>query len=388
MKKILFLLAICFGPVWFAKSAQPLSEKARFSLLTCGPGDDLYSIFGHTALRLRDDSLGWDLVFNYGTFDFSDDFYYKFAKGKLNYRLSIEPFESFYENYKWENRWVKEQELALNPLQRQALFNYLDSNYRPENRYYLYHFFFNNCSTLPLNVLENVLGTDFYVKTPEVAVDSSFRNLIDKYLVPQHWGDLGIDIGLGVSCDDICSPKQKTFIPDYLYQVMAISTLNGNPAVSRTEIILSNNPIQYGFSFTRPDVLFWAFLLIMILLSLSPLRKAMQVFDFAFFSILGLTGWLIIFLWFFTDHNGTQNNWNLVWALPLHFPLAIMVFTKGHARWFFWYMRSTAVLGIFALLGYFALPQTYNLDLIPLIILIIYRAVAISLRFRSFETQA
>lgn len=382
---LLFFFIISTHPLW---SAKPLSKNAEISLLTCGPGDDLYSIFGHTAFRLRDDSLNWDIVFNYGTFDFSDDFYFQFAQGKLMYRLSIEPFESFYSGYEWENRWVREQVLALNHQQKQALFNYLDSNYRPENRYYLYHFFFNNCSTLPRDVLTSVLGSNFSFNVPTTTVDSSFRNIIDKYLVHQYWGDLGIDIGLGASCDDVCTDFQKTFLPDYLYHSLAISQLNNRPAVASSGILLNNNPIQHDFTLMRPDVLFWIFLLMMLALSFSPWKGLITFLDITFFSVLGLCGWLIVFLWFFTDHNGTQQNWNLVWAIPLHFPLIFALLSKKPQKWIHLYLRITAVLAIFGLLGYFALPQSFNTDLIPILLLSAIRATVIGMRFNPMPVVA
>jgi hypothetical protein len=115
---------------------------------------------------------------------------------------------------------------------------------------------------------------------------------------------------------------------------------------------------------------------------MSPLRRILNLLDFLVFTAAGLAGWLIVFLWFFTDHTNTQSNWNLVWAIPFHFPLALLFFFNVSRKWISFYLRFTAVLAIFGLLGYFALPQTFNTDLIPLLLIIAFRATAGSMRFK------
>jgi hypothetical protein len=103
-----------------------LGPDARITLLTCSPGDDLYSIFGHSAVRVEDPAQDIDWVFNYGTFDFSDpNFYTNFVRGKLNYKLSVSEYRYFEYSYQRENRWIWEQELNLTPGERQFLFDSL-----------------------------------------------------------------------------------------------------------------------------------------------------------------------------------------------------------------------------------------------------------------------
>ena len=158
MKKLylLFLFLFFLNNI---SEAQPstLSEEAEISIITIGPGKNLYDKFGHSAFRVKDEANGIDWAYNYGTYDFNTpNFYTKFAQGKLNYNLSVSYFEPFFENYIAENRWVKEQVLNLTVEEKNALFQFLENNAKPENRGYLYDFFFDNCATKIRDVLVSV----------------------------------------------------------------------------------------------------------------------------------------------------------------------------------------------------------------------------------------
>ena len=117
--------------------SQNDSCNLTISLLTCGPGEELYSVFGHTAIRIKDDS-NLDIIYNYGTFDFEDpEFYSKFVKGKLIYYVSSENFNRFMYEYQVENRSVIEQELNLSCEEKERLSEALQSNSKEENKYHL-----------------------------------------------------------------------------------------------------------------------------------------------------------------------------------------------------------------------------------------------------------
>lgn len=124
------------------------SSRLRISLLTCTPGEELYSTFGHSALRVTDSNAVTDLVYNYGTFNFDDEgFYLKFARGKLLYYVSVELFRDFAANYQYENRGITEQVLNLSGEEKIRMRHFLEENLQPQNRYYKYDFFFDNCTT-------------------------------------------------------------------------------------------------------------------------------------------------------------------------------------------------------------------------------------------------
>ena len=116
-------------------------ENSKISLITCSGGSELYSTFGHSALRVQDDSLAIDVIFNFGLFDFNTpNFYMKFLRGRLNYMLGIQTTSDFLWQYNYEGRGVVEQELFLTPSQKREIMDRLNFLYMPENRNYLYSF--------------------------------------------------------------------------------------------------------------------------------------------------------------------------------------------------------------------------------------------------------
>ncbi len=255
-KKLFWLVWAVAGGFNYAGLAQSLSSEATISLLTYSPGSQLYTAFGHSALRVQDpvNSLGGtplDRVYNYGTFDFDESgFYFKFMRGKLNYKLSA--YDFYYVELEQQQRQmdVREQVFDLTLAQKQAMFNFLNVNLLPENRFYLYDFFYDNCATRIRDAFEVVLQDTLRLDTSLVAVESrkTFRQLVDEYMAPQPWGDLGIDLALGARIDQPASPYEYMFLPDYLAQSFEGSTLlrGGQeiPLIRQDELIMTGRPTK------------------------------------------------------------------------------------------------------------------------------------------------
>ena len=175
--KFILLLIFAFSLQGNA-NAQYFSSNAEISLVTCSPGSELYSVFGHSAIRVKDTTTQTDLIFNYGVFDFgTPNFYWKFVRGKLQYKLAIQRTSRFVDSYRAEGRMVKVEKMRLTRKEKDRMIRFLRVNYLPENRYYLYDFFYNNCSTKIWDVAEeNVEGGlefDTSVYDPQ-----SFRDLL------------------------------------------------------------------------------------------------------------------------------------------------------------------------------------------------------------------
>ncbi len=150
LRLILLWIAIIFGfESVAARDKIELSDQSQVSLLTMGPDQrEVYSAFWHSAIRVYDPVHQFDSVYNYGVFDFNNpNFYTDFAKGFLNYRLAVSSYQRFHGYYVYNDRSIDEQVLNLDLLQRQAIFDFLEINKLPENRYYLYDYFFDNCAT-------------------------------------------------------------------------------------------------------------------------------------------------------------------------------------------------------------------------------------------------
>lgn len=314
--------------------SQKLSSSAQISLITASPGNELYSIFGHSAIRVKDDSLGIDRVYNYGTFDFdTPNFYLKFMRGKLNYYLSVAPFDRFYYTYAYDKRSLYEQILNLSPAQKQAVFARLQENYLPQNRAYKYDFFFDNCATRIGDIFKAALEDSLVFGDRHVRKKQSFRDLIDIYLVKAPWADYGIDILLGLPTDDIASSRQYMFLPDYVDSVFQHSVIikNGERedfVASRSVILDMRAEADFAPPAFQPYVLNLAIFFIVAVITIAGYRKKRRfaLVDQVLFNVVGLVGWLIVFLWFFTDHIATKGNLNLLWAWPVFFPLFFFIF--------------------------------------------------------------
>ncbi|MEQ8424477.1 MAG: DUF4105 domain-containing protein, partial [Cyclobacteriaceae bacterium] len=193
--RYLFLFYFFITSLSASGQAIQLSENAHIGVITCAPDQgELYSAFGHSAIRVYDPANGIDFAYNYGVFDFNQpNFYLNFTRGHLLYKLAVQSYPRFREVYLYYNRWVHEQVIDLNQEQKQKIFDYLQTNARPENQEYLYDYFYNNCATKIRDVFKEVLQDEITFDGSFITTDYTIRNLTDLYLKDQPWGDLGID---------------------------------------------------------------------------------------------------------------------------------------------------------------------------------------------------
>jgi hypothetical protein len=379
MKKsfLLVLLSVFLFGATFSQDSCSL----RISLLTCSPGEELYSTFGHTAIRVTDSASGVDEVYNYGTFEFAPDFYYKFVKGKLLYALSVEDYRDFLLKYQMESRSIVEQKLVLNCQQQQQLYAALRTNALPQNRFYRYDFLFDNCTTRAGNIIAQNSGGTVQYPTLYPGEQPTFRDLIYVYLNRAHqdWSKFGIDLLLGAKLDRKASNLEAMFLPDNLMHGMDKATVNGSRLVAEKQPLLTMPDVATESYFITPFVLFAILLVVFGALSFVRKRWArstVAVFDFLLFFVLGLVGILLLFMWFGTDHALCVNNYNLLWALPTHAVAAF--FVHRQTGWIKTYFKITGVIAVLLLLFWVLLPQHLNTALVPFVILIALRSGMLS----------
>ena len=378
MKRLLIVLLF-----FHSFSATPQDTCGiRISLLTCTPGTELYSTFGHSALRVLDSSRQADLVFNYGTFDFFDpEFYNKFVKGKLLYFVSIDSLSNFIAEYDYFKRGIVEQALNLSCAEKQNLVAALFENAKEENKYYRYDFNYDNCTTRLRDIVEKAAGDLLDSKNILPNPSTTFRNLIHIYLNRggQQWSKFGIDILLGNPMDKIVTNREAMFLPDYLLMAFDSSTIHGKPAVIDKKILLNYFDAYKTKSGITPLLVFGILFLAIAVSSFlvqRPWNVYFKVFDFFFFFLLGGLGFLMLFMWFGTDHAMCRNNFNLLWALPTHFFIAFFLLSKK--TWVGLYFRFVFFYTIALLLAWFFLPQQFNTASLPVIGIILVRSFFIS----------
>lgn len=357
-----------------------LSEDAQISVLTMGPDkDELYSAFGHNAIRVYDPTLGIDRAYNYGTFNYEDpNFYINFTKGYLAYFLSTSDYSRLHRYYEYFDRWMTEQVLDLTASQKQAVFEYLETNAQPENATYFYDYFYDNCATRVRDVFKDVLQDDVRFDPQYVEGGMTVRELTDIYLVGKFpWGDLGIDICLGMPMDKTMDSWQYMFLPDYIYSGFEAATIVRDekmiPLVKSSARVLtsSSEPTATLFS---PLVVFSGFLVIGLILTWLWWRvgKRGRGLDVLLFASTGAIGLLLTALWFLTDHNAAANNLNILWAFPVNVVGVYSLFRNGRLR--VGYFRFLGWASLVLLLCWNFLPQDLHDSLIPIAMLILVRS--------------
>ena len=358
--------------------AQNDSCHLRISLLTATPGEELYSTFGHSALRVTDSVSNTDIVYNYGTFNFDEPgFYTKFIRGKLMYYLSTEDFESFQYTYQQENRAITEQVLNLSCSEKQNIIMLLQANMMALNRFYKYDFLFDNCTTRLRDLVES--ATDSTVHFGEVLkTKKTFRDLIYEYLNynDKQWSKLGIDILLGSKTDAIMKPREVMFLPDYLMKTFDSSTVDSRPLVSDKESLYKiNHSRNEKDNLTHPLFLFTCLFVLIAFLSFSKnifIQRFLTSFDGFLFFVTGLLGLLLLFMWFGTDHVMCKNNYNLLWAWPTNIVAAFYIHSKK--SWAKKYFILYALFNLLLIGFWFFMPQHLNPSLIPIIGILILRS--------------
>jgi hypothetical protein len=380
MKK-LFLAALLLISL-SAKTQTQLSSKAEISIITCGPYQrELYSAFGHSAIRVVDPALGFDIAFNYGVFDFNQpNFYLNFTRGFLYYKLGVYSYPDFRDYYISHNRYVHEQVLSIDSTQRQAIFSYLENNSLPQNQTYRYDYFYNNCSSKVRDVFAEVFKDQIRFDGSFIKTNYTIRDLTDLYLQQQPWGDLGIDICLGLPMDKKATPYDYMFLPDFLESSFDHATLNGIPIVKQKISVYESTPEATPFHWYHPWIVWGVIFLLVSLLSYRDWKRKRLTkwFDITLFIILGLLGWLLLLLWTATDHKAAANNFNLLWAIPFHLFAAIALFKKSVPAWVHIYFLVVVIITALLLGSWVLLPQQMNSYLLPLVFIILMRSLLLS----------
>jgi hypothetical protein len=384
---VLLLISTCsFGQT-------KLSEKAEISVLTLGPWQgQVYTAFGHSAFRVFDPANGIDYAYNYGVFNFDrPNFYLDFAKGHNYYMLGVADYKRFEYSYIYFDRYIHEQQLNLTVEQKQRLFDYLQWNAQPENAEYLYDYFYDNCATKIPAVMLKVFGDTIQFDSSHIKTNYTIRELTDLYLMHQPWGDLGIDLGLGLPMDKKAAAYEYMFLPDYVEAGFTNATIKKNgvsePLVKERKEIYASQHNTPPNTLIHPLLVFGIVFIIVGIISYRDIRrkKISQWLDIILFTIVGFLGLLLLLLWVATDHKAAAKNMNLLWALPTHL-IAIFAMIKN-AKWLKSYFLLSACIALLLLATWAFLPQKLHYSLVPLVMALGVRSFTQYLIRRGVQKQ-
>jgi hypothetical protein len=379
MKKSIIIISILLFSGMNYLLSQASSDVSVY-LLTCGPGTETYSIYGHCALRIAIPERNIDQVYNWGVFDFSTKhFAWKFAKGKLDYMLDDESFERFLSIYFYEQRWVQSQKINLEPEEINILVGLVTENLKPENVKYRYDFLFDNCATRIRDLLEKSLGNKLTYPDEKKKGVPTFREKVGEYERPFPWLKMGIDLLLGTPTDKKVTFRDKMFLPLDMQNGLSEILINRNgkmvPLLQNPVTLIDfESPMLKPSIFTSPMVVFTLILILLtIFFGITKNRKAIKIADITIFTIFSLLALLMIFFNFFTDHEQLRKNLNIIWLSP--FVLFCLTAIIADKDWIIWF-RIVFVLSFLSFILYLVLPSALNNAFLPVLAILMMRSSA------------
>jgi hypothetical protein len=361
MLKKTLLLFLIISVNLFSQNPK-LSEKSQVSIFTCGRGEELYSTFGHTALRIKDDENQLDVVFNYGAFDFrTDNFYLKFIKGDLQYFMNFTSYEDFILEYQTDEREVIEQTLNLPLAKKQKLFETLSASLYTSERYYTYKFIDRNCTTMVAEKISTLLGQKSLEKVDDTSV--SYRKVLFPYFENYFWYKLGINIIFGAKTD---SKAAKVFLPIELMNSLDKAKVDEKHLVSTKQTIINGSENEVEFSFLNSIYIIILFLLLLILIN-----KRFLFFGYLF--LCGILGVFLCFVGLYSAHQEVLWNYNALLFSPL---FLVLPFVRKEI------LKKVCNFSIFILLIYSILMinKPHLLIMLPFMISTIYMLLKIKVK--------
>lgn len=365
LQKTLFsLLLLLSFTIGFGQNV-PLSKYAKISVITCGLGNETYSYFGHTAIRVADPINNLDVVYNYGAFDFrTPNFVAKFAKGDLQYFVVAHSFAEFINDYTNEKRSVFEQELLISPELKQQLFDKLNAVLFSNERYYTYKFIDKNCTSMVVDVINSTLGGNVIIKKKDT--DKTYRSILFPYFDGHFYDQLGTSIIFGTKVDQLGT---KIFLPFELKNSLEDTAFQGHLLAAQSKTLLS-------FEKETPSS-WWNNIYTYLIILAFVVLVHNKVVDKIYLLILSLMGIFFVSVGFYSFHQELAMNYNVLLFSPL---LLILIFfsVAKNKRWTYRF----AVLHLLFLVVYsiFMINKAHFLIMLPLIITSGFVLVRVAIR--------
>lgn len=330
-KTVLSLLLIATINYGFGQTTT-LSENARVSVLTCGTGNESYSLFGHTAIRISDPNQFIDLVYNYGAFDFNTpNFVAKFTKGDLQYFAVSHPYTDFINDYTYERRSVEEQELDIPAILKQRLFDNLNTSLASGESHYTYKFIDKNCTSMVVDIINKTIDSIAIVKNTDT--DITYRTILYPYFDGHFYEKLGTSIIFGKKVDELGT---RIFLPFELQKSLKTVQFKNHLLAKENKILLQFNETPPGSWWNN----FYTYLLFLGFILLMNSKVIKQLY----FLIMGFLGLFFLFIGFYSSHHELAYNYNILLFNP-----ALLVLL------YFWFTNNTKWSYILSLLNLLSL---------------------------------
>lgn len=329
LRSFLLTLGLCLcalEPIYAIEDdAVQLSslDSVRVSLLTCQPRQEIYALYGHSAIRIEDMKSHTDLVVNYGIFSFQKSlFALHFMFGLTDYMMSIDDFESFAYHYASVGSGIRQQELNLTPTEKERLIRALDENYRPENRIYRYNYYYDNCTTRARDMIERCL--DGKIDYRSSSKDMTYRDAIHHYNEQHPWARCGKDMLLGIGSDHIIGFRELQFLPENTMKDFERAVVIDSMGNTRSIVKSSSWAVMPGVQVTekefplRPSSCAWIVFACLMAVTAFDVRrrKCSWPIDSLLMTVCAVCG-LILFCMIFSQHPTVRVNFQILLFNPL-----------------------------------------------------------------------
>lgn len=356
-------------------------DSIEISLLTCGPRPNVYSLYGHTAIRYRNITRGEDLAINYGMFSFGKPFFVlRFVFGLTDYEMGIEYFDDFVSQYAPTGCGVRQQRLNLTAHEKAVIAAAIDENYRPENRVYRYNYFFENCTTRARDMIVNHIDGNVEYKG-QVDPSLSFRKLIHQYNTTHRWARFGNDLLLGVQADSETNRGDQQFLPENLCHDFADAEIVANDG-SRRKLVSSESWVVErtrgvgadSFPLSPMVCMSLIALVVVAVTCVERVKKANYwALDALLMVLTGICG-LILLAMVFSQHPTVRLNLQILLLNPINLvALVPVVRALRNGRVHTWLKLWTACIVLFAIGG---LLQTYAEGMLVLALSLLIRNIS------------
>ena len=337
-------------------------DSVEVSLLICSPHEEVYSLYGHAAIRWHDmrkqhpEEGEKDWVFNWGMFNFNKPYFeIRFVFGLTDYELACYPYSAFWPSYQKWGSSITEQVLNLTGAEKRSLKAALQENLRPENKVYRYNYFYDNCSTRPRDVIEACIqGEVLYQEREDYS--PTFREMVRECNRNHDWNKFGIDLLLGIKADQKTNRSEQEFLPMNLMQDFLTAQIYVNGEY-RPLVKEQRTPVPPGVQMIEPDFPLTPTQVSILLLMLSVgilwiewrRKKTFKYWDMLLMTVQGLAG-CILTVMLFSQHPTTTLNLNILLFNPLPLFFLPAVFKRKASRW--WILQFV-MLGLFAVGAFF-----------------------------------
>ena len=382
------------------------ADTWQVSLITCGPGVEVYNQFGHTAIRMKNVSRNIDLIYNYGIFSFNTpNFVLRFTLGKTDYLLGIQAYQDFVDWYAYCNRDVREQVLNLSIEEKNTLIGLLNENYKPQNRTYRYNFFYDNCATRPRDLIEKCLQSklQYADDMTTTSTGQSFRSIVHEFTANNSWSQFGIDLCLGSEADKPISRRAMMFIPLYLEKYFDKATIlpherNNNSSREKNKNLVGEksngtypliteskqlvtipeaDKVQKDTPFTPFRCATFMFIVTTVLTIYEiRSRKSLWGFDLILFTAAGIAGCMLAFLATFSEHPTVSPNYLLFLFQPLHLLLLPWFIKKVKKMQRSSYLVVLTIELLLFIVLWAIIPQKFPLAVLPLALCMLVRSAS------------